>query len=137
MEMPINVIIILFIALAVAGGVLVFASDIFTTSRQNIQNIVPRGEDEKVVDIEGGVITGKEIGFLADQCWNENEYKGTPTRELCFIIHGDRVDMVNVNAQIASTAKIDPNRLKIELDQTKALNSVTLYYDPEGYIHIK
>ena|SRR3989344_2437206 len=138
MEMPIQVMIVLFVALVVAGGVVMFSSDVFTTSRQNLANIVPREDDQRVVDIEGGDISSATIAILVDQCWNDKEYAGTPDRELCFIVHGSTVSAAqSVVAGFSEIAKTNPARLKWSVTTTQNLNSLALYYDPTGFVEVK
>ena len=138
MEMPINVMVVLFVALAVAGGVLMFSSDIFTSSRQSLHNVVPREDDQRIVDIEGGEINSGTVAYLVDQCWSDKEFGGTPDRELCFIVHGSKVTAASAEVAAASEiAKTDSTKLKWSVASPQSLNSLAIYYDPSGFIEVK
>lgn len=98
MEMPIQVVILLTVALAVGLGILAFSEDIFNRSQQQLNELGEEDEntDEKVVELNSvGVETIKSLG---EQCVKDFREEGK--RELCFIVRSDSIaDLSSIDTE--------------------------------------
>jgi hypothetical protein len=98
MDMPIQVVILLTVALAVGIGILAFSEDIFTKSKMQLNELGEEDEntDDKVMEL-GSVNIGK-IKSLGEQCVKDFREEGK--RELCFIVRSDSIpDLSSIDTE--------------------------------------
>lgn len=85
MEMPIRLIIVLFVALLVASSLLVFAKDIINSARNQISQLnmgreEQQGDDREFIQL-ASLDTGQLRGLI-EECWRRSQLEATSTH--CF-----------------------------------------------------
>ncbi len=85
MEMPINVVITLFVGLLVGGLIVFFAQNIVFSSEQQFIEFLDE-EENGFFDLKE--ITESQIGFLVKSCY-EKSFGESLDNELCYIVHGE------------------------------------------------
>jgi HAMP domain-containing protein len=85
MELPINVIIIFFVALVVGGGIVYFASHQLSGSQQQINDL---RDDPAYKDniVEVGTATETTIVGLANECVRKGKSTSIGSKSICFAV---------------------------------------------------
>jgi len=125
MEMPIAVMITLFICIVVAVGVIFFSREVLLESKDKVQNIGPDDElGAKIVTGSGPTM----LYELAVQCAKDSQ--GKVDRELCYVVKTGGGS--STPSQNSFTA--DGRDFTIEDNSGGGATSVFIYYDPLGKI---
>lgn len=129
MEMPIKVMVTLFIAIIVGVAVLNFADYTFRDAKKNLNEF---NKDEQSYEniLEVSQITSSQVGNLARQCYEEN--KDSLENKICFVLLGE------VDAQkdsIESFSGLNSTILDINLEN--AQNALKIKYNAiKGIVEI-
>jgi hypothetical protein len=130
MELPINVIVILFVAVSVGAAVLFFSQQIFVDSRQSMYNLNTNNKDLSSNIIEtNNVVNAEMVRFLAEECVKKNH--GVPHREVCFVVIGKKSNIGEVAGN-----RTEERNFSIDLRPIIGGNATMFYYDPRGRIEI-
>jgi hypothetical protein len=120
MELPIRVMIVLFVALVVASVIILFARNTIDDARRQMLQI-SKEQPEKIVDKGTGLVSVAEIVYLAQSCY-ENKKGQTISEELCYLVHG--------NIQTAGLdAKLTEAKVPHQIDSFSD-SSLFIYYNP-------
>lgn len=129
MELPIQIMIVLFVTVLVASVVIMFSTDMIRDAKNKMKEpwIKERTED-KIIEVE--TITDKGIEILIEECYEKNKQEAL-SKTLCFVVHGqtNAVTILTPNAAtIVSGVKEDITV------QTFDIGGKTLYvyYNPAG-----
>lgn len=124
MEIPIRIIITLFVALIVGIGVIGFSQTVIKDSRSKVASFNMNEVDmtERIIEVDE--ITSVMLAGLAETCFNDNSNKNLEDG-VCFVVFG-RVD--------ASESRIEDHVTSIdeddmEIDLSDADNAVRVKYD--------
>ena len=125
MELPINIIIIMFVAVAVGIALIYFSSDVFMDARQDLNRLGIKNIDDesKIVEVDG-IVTASMIRALSEECVKRSE--AVPLRDLCFVIRGSQQDIGSVTGNTT-------NLKNFTINATPTLggaNVTMMYYDP-------
>lgn len=88
MEMPIQIMVVLFIALIIGGVVITFSEDSLFNSKQNLDAIIDNSDlsdEEKIIEVNS--ISTNNLVSLVNQCFKDKE--NSLENNLCFVILGD------------------------------------------------
>ena len=87
MEMPISIMIVLFVSIAVAILVLQFTGQVIGTGTAQMQRFTLNCEENVDFFIETAILSPTQVAELVDACYNQNigKYNGT---KICYIVHG-------------------------------------------------
>ena len=138
MELPISVMIVLFVAIVVGIVVIGFANDSLERAREDIRVLGrddPEKFDDKLVNVPA--LTGDVIKSLGMQC--VRDLQGYVGEELCFVVRGIEtsdpgIDQINnLNDEIVN---INGNNWTFDVKITGNPNVVFVYYNPIGLIKI-
>lgn len=125
MEMPIAVMITLFICIVVAVGVIFFSREVLLESKSKVNNIGPADElGAKVVSGSGPTL----FYDLSVQCAKDSQ--GKVDRDLCFVVKTGGGS--STPSQSSFTA--DGRSFTIEDNSGGGATAVFIYYDPLGKI---
>jgi len=129
MELPITVIITLFVALLVAIGVIFFSKDVLLKSRQNLNELGNENEiKDKVISISGS--GGTIFQDLAVQC--AKDHLGSLERELCFVVRGS-----GLSPSVSQSIQVKGRTFTIQNTVASGATAAFIYYDPPGQITIE
>ena len=121
MELPIRVIITLFVTLIVAVSIIYFSTDIIERARANMANIngkeVPKNQ---VIEVE--TVTTQQIINLAEQCYEDKAGK-ILDKELCYVVKGH---VTATKSQVKTAWNHEGNMTAIFTSPT----AVFIYYNP-------
>jgi hypothetical protein len=142
MELPITVIIVLFVAVAVSVGVIGFASYSLTRAEQQVGEM---GRSTNIQGIEDGLVqvagqvSPAQVKSLGEQCYRDMREKGTVQRRLCYVVTGTvHVSVGNINALNNNLVAGAPTGSNWRFDvSVTAQNTVFIYYDPMGKIEVR
>lgn len=130
MELPINVIVILFVAVAVGTALIFLSQDIFFNSKSKIYDLDLKGvENNKIIETVSNVTAGT-IRALAEECVKISE--GVPHRELCFVVRGQKEDVENADGDTTNL-----RNFIINTTATIGGNVTMIYYDPSGTVWVE
>jgi hypothetical protein len=135
MEIPIRIVIVLFVALIVGLSIIQFSRETITDAKKNIMkyNRDKGVEEEKVLDM--GSISEQDIVNLAEECYKQ-ESSGNVDKKLCFVLHGKvTTDSANLNNSFKSMK--EPLNLTYVPDEIEDKNALFIYYNPEGKIEVR
>lgn len=100
MEMPINVMIVMFVAIAVGIGVIGFAEFILTDARDDLRGLgQDRGSDafsDRLTDVN--TLNRDNLDSLARQC--VRDLRDSVGKELCFAIRTDNLDVSGFGGEV-------------------------------------
>ncbi|MDO8624877.1 MAG: hypothetical protein Q7R47_02245 [Candidatus Diapherotrites archaeon] len=87
MEMPIQIIVVLFVSIAVSLLVLNFASNTFNQGQQQLRQYTLSCEKDTDFFVDVAQLTPGQVASLAKDCYENNlgKYEGD---HLCYIVHG-------------------------------------------------
>jgi hypothetical protein len=133
MEMPIRIMITLFVAIIVGVTVISFSREMIEKSKQDIDKSKPgilTSEDEEQKIIELGTLDTNQVYDLVVECYNRHHAK-TLERQLCFVVIAQSAGSVSypdvkTNAEQAITATVDVSTL-VNTDY-----ALKIYFDPFG-----
>ena len=122
MEMPITVIITLFVAVVVGVVILNLASDMITDSKEKLDTWNTDDlDDEKIIELESVLSTS--VANLAAECY-KRYYNQEVESAVCFVVLGD------VSASDSEVVAAYPyNESTIDVDLSDAKNAVRIAYD--------
>lgn len=83
MELPIRVMIVLFVAIVVGGMIIVFSNQILDQTRNDLYTLgVENVGEDRIIEV--ATLGDKEILALAEQC--VRDYSGTFDEQICFAV---------------------------------------------------
>ena len=132
MEMPIVVVITLFVAVVVGLGIILFSRDVLVRSQQNLDEF---GNDDEIKDKVVAVNNPGSETFrsLALQC--AKDLSGNIDRELCVIVKGTGVS--SSNSINGDTVEAKGRTFTIQSSVATTATAAFMYYDPAGRITIE
>lgn len=123
MEMPINVMIVLFISIAVGIGIIGFAEYILEEGRNDIQ----RFDEEEETTLEERLIPVSSLDTDSAKSFGSQCARDTPdavTKELCFALQAESVSLGGISGE-----NISVNGQEYEfVDQTSGNPNIVLLY---------
>ncbi|MEM4268421.1 MAG: hypothetical protein QXK37_06360 [Candidatus Woesearchaeota archaeon] len=131
MEMPIRIMITLFVAIIVGVTVITFSKQMIEKSKMDLERSRPgieltKEEEEKIIELN--LVDTAQIIDLITECYNRHHLK-TFEKELCFIAIGKEanVDYNRITTDISS-------QLGINVTSTAQPNdyAVKIYFSPMG-----
>jgi hypothetical protein len=122
MEMPITVIITLFVAVVVGIVIINLASDLITDSKSKLDTWNDEGvDDEKIIELDSVLSTS--VANLAAECYKKY-YNQEAESAVCFVVLGD------VSASESEIVAAYPySEDSIDVDLSNAKNAVRIGYD--------
>ena len=94
MEMPIQVVITLFVAITVGALLIMFSETILSAAGIDVTDLFPAKQDEAEDVIEVNTITNSQVAALITSCY-EKSYGKAPGTYVCYAIHADAVYAIN------------------------------------------
>jgi len=123
MDLPIQVMIVLFVTILIASAVIIFATDIIENAKQKMEQPWERdAPKEKVIEV--GEITDNTMQALIGQCWKDHSQDALQ-KELCYVVHG--------------ASLYDPSHWTTTLDGIKVESigqpsqTIFIHYNPNGH----
>ncbi len=134
MELPISVVMILFVAIAVGVSMVGFSGVTIDRAGQEISDLGVDSRTAQEALVEVSTFTRNQAEALGEQCYRDN--RGEMDRILCFIIRADNIRENNIRGlggvNIADGWEFDTDDLGSDI------NAVFIYYNPlSGLIEIK
>ena len=138
MELPISVMIVLFVAIVVGIVVIGFANTSLDRARDDIR-VLGRDDPEKFEDklVSVPALSGDRIKNLGMQC--VRDFQGHIGEELCFVVRGLRTDeggIQEINALNQEIVNINDNNWTFHVDIIGNPNVIFVYYNPIGRIEV-
>jgi HAMP domain-containing protein len=131
MEMPVQVIVVLFVAVVVGGAVIMFSQRVLTNAQQGIVSI---GQEDAqgvaIVTLGAGAAAG-DVHKLAQSCLDK--HPGELDVQDCFVVRGNVPSVASLHA-----VKLQPMARNITMNVSAASGASALFisYDPRGYVKI-
>lgn len=123
MEMPIRIIIVLFVSVVVGIAILSFAGKMISDSRMKMLNYnEEENEADRIIDVTS--VTSSHVAALAETCYHENSMR-VLEGETCFVVLGD-VKATESGIEDAMN-EFDDERYIIDLDDAE--NAVQIKYN--------
>jgi hypothetical protein len=119
MEMPISVIITLFLAVTVGSMILLFGTDLLGKAKTPLDNQF-NADDSRI--IRQSSISDRQIASLIEQCYNESFGKAIKS-EVCFAVTLDN-DFEIKSSSVSPLVKIDQNRFKVNDGKTSSFSII-------------
>lgn len=120
MEMPIQVTIVLFVAVVVGGFVILFSQQLLGQAKDNIVNIDAKDvEKDHILEID--VMNAADVLALASQCARDNY--GTFDDKTCYAVFANSVTLPQTGAQL-------PNNFTLQVEATSASTTLLFTYMP-------
>ncbi len=134
MEMPITVIITLFVAIVVAGILIAFSQNLIFQGKEQLRTINKKENDfdEKLIELPK--VDGSNIIDLAIQCAKDVPHAVEET--LCFVVKSDSFDLGSINPIDGQVINPDERTLTLRLNIDAGFNALFIKYNPLGYIEI-
>lgn len=142
MELPISVMIVLFVAIVVGIVVIGFANTSLDRARDDIRELgrdAPEKFEDKLVSVPA--LSSDRIKNLGMQC--VRDFQGYVAEELCFVVRsidvsneGIQQGIQQINALNDEVVNINGNNWTFRVDITGNPNVVFVYYNPVGRIHV-
>ena len=138
MELPISVMIVLFVAIVVGIVVIGFANTSLDRARDDIR-VLGRDDPDKFEDklVSVPSLSIDRIRSLGMQC--VRDFQGYVGEELCFVVRSiDSSDpgIQQINDLNDEVVNINGNNWTFRVDITGNPNVVFVYYNPVGRIHV-
>ncbi len=136
MEMPIAVMITLFVAVVVAGILISFSQGIILQSKDKLRDLNQDEKselDDKVIKL--GNVDASTVKDLAIQC--AKDVSQSIKEVLCFVIRGDSFDVAGINGIDQDTILHAEKNLTINVNIVAGFNALFITYNPLGSIDIK
>ena len=136
MDMPIRIMITLFVALVVGSTIIVFSQQMIERSKEDINRNRPgvdqsELEEQKIIELD--IIDGYQVVDLMTECYNKHHAQ-TFERELCFVVlakegnwmwYDDIHDTFTADSNIRANATISDN---VE----DGAYAFSIYFNPYG-----
>lgn len=131
MEMPITVIITLFVAVVVGVVIINLASDMITDSREKLDTWNDKEiDDDKIIELDAVLSTS--VANLAAECYKKY-YNQEAESAVCFVVLGD---VSASESEVIASYPYDEDTIDVDLANAK--NAVRIGYDfAENKIKIK
>jgi hypothetical protein len=131
MELPINIIVILFVAVSVGAAVLFFSQQIFVDAKQGMHTLnVERNDQSSNIIETNNEVNAAMVRALAEECVKKSH--GVPYREVCFVVKGSKGNIIDAH----NTNTIESN-FTIVTQSIIGGNVTMFYYDPTGRILVE
>lgn len=123
MEMPIKIIIVLFVAIVVGIMIINFTTTIIEDSKRKLGEFYDDKEVQEDMILELVTITSKQIGIMAKDCFEKHSNVDIEGK-LCYVLIG----AIDANeADIKSYSRLEDE--KIEVNLANAHNAVRIRYN--------
>jgi len=127
LELPIQIMIVLFVTVLVASAVVMFTTDIIRDAKDKMAD--PFGKeksDDKIIEID--TIQDQQLSALIEQCWRDNKQEALE-KTLCFVMHAqlNTATLSGLTTITTATDTIDVEANFLTTDKT-----VYIYYNPVG-----
>lgn len=134
MELPITVMIVLFVTIIVGVAILSFAKGTLFDAKENIKELIPDKDKDNLDDriIEITTLTESGVRSLAESCINDAILEGELDRRTCVVIRAETIDLPSTIGNI--TIK---GRTYTFNDQIGDGTTVFMTYDSSGIIELK
>ena len=136
MEMPITVIITLFIAVVVAGIIVSFAQNTIFQGKQNVNDFENMNNKKQFGDklIELARTDGNVVKDLSVQCAKDSR---STESTLCFAVKSNLFDTVSINALNNQQIQQPGRNLTMKVNIAPSFNVLFINYNPLGFVDIK
>ncbi|MBN2517749.1 MAG: hypothetical protein JXB14_02810 [Candidatus Altiarchaeota archaeon] len=122
MELPIQVMITMFVALTVAVVVIMFSQNLLQDAAKDIADIGDYGDTPEDKIVEVGTITSTQVANLVNQCYRQYSESALGDT-LCYVVLGK----VEVTADaVISSSGLPEGKISINLEG--AQNALQIYY---------
>jgi hypothetical protein len=132
MEMPINIIVVLFVALIVGGAILLFSKNALNHAQQDLNDKWRDDPVNKESVIELGVASSAEIVNLANACVRKGRQSASVDSSLCFGVFATSITPLG---PLQGTA-LDEGFTLDTMGVVGAPTAVRITYDPMNKIFI-
>ncbi len=117
MEMPVQVIIILFVVTLVGAMIVLFSQSLIDQSQNQLTEFTSKEKDNKFLEVNS--ITNSQIAVLVDECYQKS-FGEKINNETCFIIHGKN-DFTPSENQIKQNLKNKEALGEVTTETTKTI----------------
>jgi hypothetical protein len=126
MELPIRIIIVLFVTLVVAGALLMLARNVIDNAQLQLRDF-GEVEPEKIIDKGGADVHSSEIVYLAFECYNRGQ-ESQLKDNLCFVVTGNIIaQRPEMESKGLDTL---PNYDSNLVEDVYGAGSLGIYYNP-------
>jgi hypothetical protein len=134
MEMPIRIMITLFVAIVVGSTIIVFSKQMIDQSKEDLNKNRPgynpdAVEEQKIISLVK--VDTAQLTALIQECYNKNHGK-TFERELCFVVTGKTADWRWADVETHVQATDMDAGVNITDDLADESYAVNIYFDPYG-----
>lgn len=88
MELPIKIMLTLFVALVVAGLAIFLARTTVDSAKNQMMNLQKELPPEKLIDKGSSAVTTSEVVYLAEECYRMGLQDVFDKTEICFLVLG-------------------------------------------------
>jgi len=135
MDMPIRIMITLFVALVVGSTIIVFSKQMIERSKVDIQNVRPgedpsKLEEQKIINLN--TVDTNQLIDLMEECYNRHTVQ-TLDKELCFAVIAKNGDWfwADIETYFANLPDFNGN-ITISPDVGDGDYAMSIYFDPYG-----
>lgn len=123
MEMPIRIIITLFVAVVVGLAIISFADKVILDAKQDLEgfNDDEVEDEDKIIDVTE--VSSNSVAALASDCFEKNSAKSIES-EMCYVLLGD---VKATESGIEDAIRL--NQSQYDIDLTGASNAVKIKYN--------
>jgi len=123
MEMPIRIIVTLFVAVVVGVAILTFANKMISNAKTKMHSFnAEEIEKDRIIDVTQ--ITSTQVAALAENCYAENSGNMLES-DICFAMLGD----VHATASGITDALTTIDNEKVIIDLDNAKNAIKIRYN--------
>lgn len=136
MELPITVMITLFVAVVVAMIIVSFSYDTILEGKKNINRLGSNQEDkfdEKVINLEN--VDGNVVKDLATQCTKDVQHSTQET--LCFVVRSSSFNVASIKGIDGAFVTGAESNFTIKVNVASSFNAIFIHYNPLGFIEVK
>jgi hypothetical protein len=124
MELPIRIMMVLFVALIAAGAIIMFATNTIRSAERDLADLEKHPPD-KIIDKGDAGIFVSELVSLAEECYKEHTMQ-TVERQFCYVLRGNLRTTSSEVISILSGKNI-PNQVE---SFSQGPGSLWIYYKP-------
>jgi len=133
MEMPIRIMITLFVALIVGSTIIVFSKQMIESSRQKIENTQFTDDDvteeDKIISVS--TLDSGQIVDLMEEC-HRRYYSETFEKELCFVVMSQDPSPTWYWADIENSFNATNTVPELHPSVSEGDYAFSIYFDPTG-----
>ncbi len=121
MELPIRIIIVLFVAVVVGGSIIMFSQEMLNNARQSVNQLEVKDEEQI---LEAGSLSADDVLALANQCVRDN---AGIEETICYAVFADDITFPT------ESGLVQGHVLVVESQE----NSVRFIYSPPNEVIIR